>query len=168
MKAYLYCTKAKPYLQPNLAIGTISTKYNFNGTVCFECEIEKAEKVLISPFPLANGDYQYGTKTLTPDALETWSCLSVGELNDYNPRYVLYLYNVKAIKPKPITDFFGYNGKDLRYGYQNMGRIVDRETNICHLCISIKPEYLCKILNGEKTIDVRRVITKELKELING
>ena len=30
--------------------------------------------------------------------------------------------------------------------------------------ISIKPEYLCKILNGEKTIEVRRKVLKEMLE----
>ena len=28
--------------------------------------------------------------------------------------------------------------------------------------ISIKPEDLCKILNGEKTIEVRKVVLKEM------
>ena len=52
MKAYLYCTKAKPYLQPNGAIGTISTKYNLNGFVCFECEINKVEEIRHDYSPL--------------------------------------------------------------------------------------------------------------------
>ena len=54
MKAYLYCTKAKPYLQPNGAIGTVITKYNLNGFVCFECEINKVEEIRHDYSPLGD------------------------------------------------------------------------------------------------------------------
>lgn len=105
VKAYLYCTNAKPWLCINsgtffgsnnpyeLAGAREKLSVHLNGTVCFECEIEKAEKIVIAPFPFANGDYQYGTKTLTPDALEARSCLSVKELNDYDPRHLCNIAN---------------------------------------------------------------------------
>jgi hypothetical protein len=31
-----------------------------------------------------------------------------------------------------------------------------------YILISIRPEWLCKILNGEKTIEVRRTVLKEM------
>lgn len=38
--------------------------------------------------------------------------------------------------------------------------------NVEYILISIKPEWVCKILNGEKTIEVRKSIVNKLKELI--
>lgn len=35
-----------------------------------------------------------------------------------------------------------------------------------YVLISIRPEWVCKILNGEKTIEVRKQVVKALKELI--
>jgi hypothetical protein len=35
-----------------------------------------------------------------------------------------------------------------------------------YILISIKPEHLCKILNGEKTIEVRKKILNSLKEML--
>lgn len=40
------------------------------------------------------------------------------------------------------------------------------ESKICdekdYILISIRPEWLCKILNGEKTIEVRKKVLKEM------
>ena len=44
-----------------------------------------------------------------------------------------------------------------------MCRVYDRFGNK-YILISIRPEWVCKILNGEKTIEVRKQIIKELKE----
>jgi hypothetical protein len=176
---YIYCTKAKPYLKPNGAIGTISTKYNLNGSVCFECEIEKAEKIVVAPFPFANGDYQYASKTLTPDALEVRSCLSVKELNDYDPRHALYLKNVKAIKPFPITgvarrDPTGLNiaeglASGMHRAPQNMcwaWRWNDEERKWERvLVLSIQSKNLANIANGLKDIETRRQVVNEIKEM---
>lgn len=48
---------------------------------------------------------------------------------------------------------------------QNMCYCEDEDGDKCVL-ISIRPEWLCKILNGEKTIEVRTSILNVLKELI--
>ena len=66
----------------------------------------------------------------------------------------------------------------LFYLVNNEGIVVSREnllTNVWgydyfgdddkKVLISIRPEWLCKILNGEKTVEVRKVI---LKEMLNG
>lgn len=44
---------------------------------------------------------------------------------------------------------------------QNMMR-VKRVLQEDGILISIKPEWLCKILNGEKTIEVRKKVLKEM------
>ena len=190
IKAYLYCTNAKPYLTKVVELGryyavgkkdmkTLGYKTegelkeaSLNGTVCFECEIEKAEKIVIAPFPFANGDYQYASKTLTPDALEVRSCLSVKELNDYDPRHALYLKNVKEIKPFKITKLWKY--KAHPFGPYHLSRAPQ---NMCWawrwndnglervLVLSLRPKNLCNIANGLKDIETRRKVVKEIKEM---
>ena len=145
-----------------------------NGTICFECEIEKAEKIVVAPFPFANGDYQYASKTLTPDALEVRSCLSVKELNDYDPRHALYLTNVKEIKPFKITKLWKY--KAHPFGPYHLSRAPQ---NMCWawrwndkglervLVLSLRPRHLCNIANGLKDIETRRQVFNEIKEKQN-
>ena len=148
-----------------------------NGTVCFECEIEKAEKTSVSPFPFANGDYQYGTKTLTPDALEARSCLSVKELNDYDPRHALYLTNVKAITPMPVTALGRRDPTHLNLAEGIASGMFRAPQNMCwawlyedgkwvrYLLLSIRPENVCNIANGLKDIETRRQVVNEIKEM---
>lgn len=150
-----------------------------NGTICFECEIEKAEKIVVAPFPFANGDYQYASKTLTPDALEVRSCLSVKELNDYDPRHALYLKNVKAIKPFPITGVARRDPTHLNLAEGIASGMFRAPQNMCWarawndeerkwervLVLSLRPKNLCNIANGLKDIETRRVVVKEIKEM---
>lgn len=101
-------------------------------------------------------------------------CLSPQQLLDYlklgNKGYALHLSNVK-IFDKPLTfekDCIyksPYTNELLLKAPQNMCRVYDRFGNK-YILISIRPEWLCKILNGEKTIEVRKQIVKELKELM--
>lgn len=44
---------------------------------------------------------------------------------------------------------------------QNMMRVDDKNDNQ-YILISVKPEWLCKILNGEKTVEVRKKVLKEM------
>ena len=188
---YLYCTKAKPWLCINsgtffgsnnpyeLAGAREKLSVHLNGTICFECEIEKAEKIVIAPFPFANGDYQYASKTLTPDALEARSCLSVRELNDYDPRHALYLKNVKAIKPFPITGVARRDPTHLNLAEGIASGMFRAPQNMCWawawndeerkwervLVLSLRPKNLCNIANGLKDIETRRVVVKEIKEM---
>lgn len=153
MKAYLYCTKAKPFLQPNGTIGTISTKYNLNGLVCFECEINKVEEIRHDYSPL--GDDLFFTKSVSiPVDFERQTCLNTEQLNSYHPRYALHLVNVKKID-KPFT----VNTAPQNMSYMNMNG------ERCVL-ISIRSQHLANIANGLKDIEVRKSILNELKELI--
>ena len=45
---------------------------------------------------------------------------------------------------------------------QNMMLVRDMEDHKYKILISIRPEWLCKILNGEKTIEVRKKVLKEM------
>ena len=149
MKAYLYCTKAKPYLKPNGAIGTVSTKYNLNGFVCFECEINKVEEIRHGLLTDC-----FTTNTLGQCSLLNRACLTEKRIKDYYPRYALYLENVKKID-KPFT---------VSTAPQNMCHIT-MNGDLCVL-ISIQPQHLANIANGLKDIEVRKSILNELKGLI--
>lgn len=101
-------------------------------------------------------------------------CLSPQQLLDYlklgHKGYALHLSNIK-IFDKPLTfekDCIyksPYTNELLLKAPQNMCRVYDRFGNK-YILISIRPKWLCKILNGEKTIEVRRVVTNKLKKLI--
>ena len=52
------------------------------------------------------------------------------------------------------------NQRALVKAPQNMCNAYDVYKNH-YILISIRPEWLCKILNGEKTIEVRKKVLKE-------
>ena len=54
----------------------------------------------------------------------------------------------------------------LKKAPQNMCYCYDQERKIHYVLISIRPEWVAKILNGKKTIEIRRSIVNKLKELI--
>lgn len=105
-------------------------------------------------------------------------CLSPQQLLDYlklgHKGYAIHLSNLKIFdKSKELTEYYKdnflqeLNNNDTRIckAPQNMCRAYDRFGNK-YILISIRPKWLCKILNGEKTIEVRRVVTNKLKKLI--
>lgn len=144
MKAYLYCTKAKPYLIDRIGL---------NGFVCFECEINKVEEIRHDYSPL--GDDLFFTKSVSiPVDFERQTCLNTEQLNSYHPRYALHLENVKKID-KPFT---------VSQAPQNMCYMTVKGER-CVL-ISIQPQHLANIAKGLKDIEVRKSILNELKELI--
>lgn len=91
MKALLYCTKSKPYLidmsypKDSKPLFMLSNERNphdigecgedvsypnpLNGTICFECEIEKAERVCASHWLHPNGLVDFATESLEPNDL---------------------------------------------------------------------------------------------------
>ena len=79
-------------------------------------------------------------------------------------------------KPKQLNDYclheivdkIFFNEKEIKKAPQNMCKVYDKkltrtEKEDGYVLISIKPKWLCKILNGEKTIEVRR---KGLKGMV--
>ena len=104
--------------------------------------------------------------------------------------YVLHLSNVKVFdKPKELSDFttrkprtydsivcdsctdFGFNCKECSYlcEYQQVKKapqnmqwcwVYENGKWVKYLIISIRPQWLCKILNGEKDLELRRKVLK--------
>ena len=195
MKALLCCPKAKPWLhkdpfkgvyvlteQKDIRGGKLCQNgYVFkdsggifkgekegigpvlNGTICAECEINEVEEIK-KEYHLGDRHFTYYTNTLENDELIDKSCVGKEEFCGYMPRYVLYLSNLKEIKPISVKKIYlGKAPQNMRYVLWHASRTRKGELVVL---ISIRPEDMCKILNGEKTIEVRQIIAKKLKELI--
>lgn len=188
VKLLLYCTKAKPYLVYDYydnSCGKCITadkieRWHLNGKIVAECECEKVEEIICSK--ISNGvgfDVIYDTCELLANELHKKSCLNDWHLEDYfgvkdnEPvGYALYLSNVKVFdEPKELSEY----SKRLPNGdFQVLGNAPQNMMNVCkikyliedYVLISIRPEHLCKILNGEKTIEVRKKILNSLKEML--
>lgn len=183
VKALLYCTKAKPYLVkddfPLENKPIYYTQYKedprccglpLNGKIVAKCEVE-TEEISLSEYPYYEdcSVCLLDTPTLNHDELLDKSCLSDNELDDYlinQKGYALHISNLKELNP-PLTFEKNYiykepsGFKQVLKAPQNMMKVYDRFSNE-YILISIRPEWLCKILNGEKTIEVRKQVLKEM------
>jgi len=178
MKLLLYCTKAKPYITqgndgsvyPSCVISDGIKDWHLNGKIVAECDFEVEEiKPCISP--IDKKPYAYMTRALERWELVEHSCLSFEQLDDYLKGEKGYAIHIKDLhifdKPRFIQD---YSKNENPYNY-----IENAPQNMCYaydvksfnnfeksILISIRPEWLCKILNGEKTIEVRKRVLKEM------
>lgn len=160
-----------------------------NGKIVCECDIETEEiEDKISYFDSWFNDGHH-TKTLSNKELEKRSCLSYQDLIKYlgdgEPNevigYALHISNLNIFdKPLELKDTYtrecNWNkcskckdGKDgnikcctidipLSRAPQNMMWVWHNGER--KVLISIRPEWMCKILNGEKTIELRRKVLK--------
>lgn len=189
MKLLLYCTKAKPYL--NCDYGLYDNESYFpehfiyladrkdqcsevaNGKIVAECDFEVDR--------LSNNniyeDYllEHNSELWENDIL-TKSCLTYNELNNYlsGNGYAIHIKNLhifdrprwldevyyKSVYSWGITYEIGYH--EIHKAPQNMMYVYDKEGKEKNILISIRPEWLCKILNGEKTIEIRKKVLKEM------
>ena len=162
---------------------------NLNGKIVGECDFE-VEEIFYKDGTLEQaelGILGFGTKSLYEEELLSKSCLSYKQLNEYlrdlSPYgYAIHIKNLVIYdKPKELSDYAklekfvdewhtGYSTRftSLKQAPQNMcyAYKFNEETGETekYVVISIRPQWLCKILNGEKTIEVRR---KVLKEMLN-
>ena len=173
---YLYCAKAKKYLEyagtetDKWALYDIRGEFAVNGTVCFKCECKEAFKY---DFVHRSGDSSnFYIRDQRTERMK--DCLSNDDLFDYGKGKTLYAYhfeNVKPIYPMPITCL--YKDKSCTqpltkapqswcYAYQLVkGACFTQIRKI--LILSIRPEWLCKIANGEKDLEVRKTCPKEIE-----
>lgn len=172
MRALLYCTSIKNFSLQNcveLFRKSNGKIYDYSQKIVCEVEIDKVEEIIL------NGDEikcKYGTRSLF--SIEEESCLTFDALDYYlnvdKPYgYALHLTNLKVFD-RPLSFDKDYIYKDYKTNAlitkapQNMCYCYDRFGNK-YVVISIKPQHLCKILNGEKTIEVRRKVLNCLKEM---
>lgn len=148
-----------------------------NGKIVAKCDV-KTERIVIA------GDesrYFFATESLYD--IQYKSCLTTEQLKDYLVKdnakdfgYALHIMNLNIFdKPKELSDYCTYIGKGDEWiskpvtkAPQNMQYVwlPNEENGFINIfaLISIRPEWLCKILNGEKPIEVRRNVLKKMKE----
>ncbi len=188
MKLLLYCTKAKPYITissdkqrvyPSCVISDGIKEWHLNGKIVAESDFEVEDLRIVDDDPL--GAYWYETKTLSENEILEKSCLTSDELFDYlgedNEGYAIHIKNLHIFdEPKKITAYHCKTNKNdelclnggcgYKFFYkapQNMMKVYDHwGKGNEYVLISIRPEWLCKILNGEKTIEIRKKVLKEM------
>ena len=194
-KPYLFKTPQcaeevyKYYLYPN-------NKYlenkSLNGKIVGECDFE-VERIIYRETDKNN--YSFGTDTLTPDELLDKSCLTTLELCKYigsNPNwtkgdygYAIHIKNLHIFDtPKKLSDYtksippflpitkppqnMMYCNEVIKTDFKLGDKVFKNAAyQIEHYVLaSVQPQWLCKILNGEKTIEVRKVVPNGM--LISG
>lgn len=183
-KLLLYCTLGKPnlYLPPehNCFEGDEASKcylkdepilegfdIKLNGKIAVECDCELVEKIFSDYFDngVETNAYYY---TNGDTDIEESACLDTNDLALYLGQkiggekvgYAIHLKNVKVFdEPEELSKY------GLKKAPQNMCYVYDKDGNK-YLLLSIHPKHLCNIINGDKTIEVRRKILKDLEELI--
>lgn len=189
MKMLIYCTKSKSYLYktedttyPAYPIGYHTDKdlklklsntkelANLNGKIVAECDFE-AEHLYNAYSPYRENDIHYfDTDTLNEAELIKRSRLSNLELENYFKNkngYAIHIKNLNIFdKPRELFNYCGKTKKNVFYHIQNapqnMMYCYGKNTGEKYILISIRPEWVCKILNGEKTIEVRKKVLKEM------
>ena len=181
IKALLYCCKAKPYIMKykDSKYKEIASFYNkqdlidcelLNGTIPCECDFDVEE---ITPSTW-NAE--------TERRILKGSCLKEHQLFDYiikgdenesqNPFYALHINNLHIFdEPRDIRNYYNIaprtmadcmNQKALLKAPQNMCNAYDVYKNH-YILISIQPKELCRILNGEQTILIKKQVLNCMK-----
>jgi len=179
MKLLLYCTKSKPYLikcddwyldnkrQDYYWKKHQVAPFQYNGKIVAECdyEIEEIEH------KGTGHKWYYFTKKLNSDMLTTQSCLNRNQILVYlgnkSVGYAIHIKNLNIYdKPRGLSGYSKRIGNDFQVlgnAPQNMMKCCEIKYFIKdYILISIRPEWLCKILNNEKTIEVRKKVLKEM------
>lgn len=160
-----------------------------NGKVIGECDFE-VEEIKLESDEVWNEWFE--TSSLDRNGLLEKSCLTEDELYDYLYKhiengkngYAIHIKNLKIFdKPKEVSNYLTFDGvykdinnwKSIKKAPQNMMYAYEFIENFGwggmyrylegNILISIHPEYLCKILNGEKTIELRK---KVLRGMLNN
>lgn len=180
MKLLLYCTKSKPYLyrqdddtfklENKIVDEDISDYKKYyglnNGKIVAECDFE-VEEINTWKCPNIDGGYPiYNTKTLSHEKIREKSCLTNSQLEEYfgyDNGYAIYIKNLHTFdKPKELSDYDDVMAKPLNKAPQNMMYAYNEEDEKFkeYILISIQPQWLCKILNCEKTIEIRKKVLR--------
>lgn len=175
-KLLLYCTKGKPYLlredidKDLVFIGTNKNDVTgkiLNGKIVGECDFE-VEEIEYEYSWKGYENIDYFTNKLTKKELEKQSYLTNEELKKYlklkplccckgKIGYAIHIKNLHIFdEPRDLFHYTCVKGpRNMQYIYSS----YDKDENIL---ISIYPEWLCKILNGEKTIEIRKKVLKKM------
>ncbi len=175
-KLLFYCTKNKWRLffdkvKQIFSLGKIKSNNDLNGKIVAECDYE----VVIEDTSYNCIDFRLSSRLDGISKLDE-SCLTSQQLFDYvkgrNFFYAIHIKNLHIFdKPKKLSDYYNYYTaysilkapQNMMYATSDfedyMGIDLPKDK---YILISIQPQHLCKILNGEKTVEVRRVVLKEM------
>lgn len=163
--------------------------YALNGKIVGECDfdVEKIRK----GWGCLNGTkyFRNSVEHYYPDyELEQQSCLGFNEIDKYlkgtlneNCGYAIHIKNLYIFdEPKELSNYFTkrpYNDinkiftdeymkvgewyRPITKAPQNMMYAYDNNGNK-YILISVRPNWMCKILNKDKTLELRRVVLKEM------
>ena len=188
-KLLLCCKKGKPYLyrqdddsfklENKHIYENISDYKKYyglnNGRIVAECDFE-VEEITYELYGDLDWQHDYlpTTNTMGICNLENASCLDRDEIENYlkdNKGYAIHIKNLHIFdKPRDIKNYYNIAARTMQ-DYMNQRALVKVPQNMCnaydgyknhYVLISIKPKDLCKILNGEKTIEVRKKVLKEM------
>ena len=162
-----------------------------NGKIVAECDFEVEDLRIVEDDPLGGYWYETKTLSeneilekscLTSDELFDY-------LGEDNEGYAIHIKNLHIFdEPRDLSDYttrkpqtydsiicdscnnFGFDCKKCSsfYDYQQVMKAPQNMMKVCEwdvedkILISIRPQWLCKILNDEKTIEVRKKILKEM------
>ena len=180
MKLLLYCTKQPLFLVRNesdnyyytMNKGTLNDYKNvetYNGNIVAECDFEVEE---IKYKKYRNSIYEDEDDTLeASDELLKNACLDLDDLSIYlnfNEGYAIHIKNLNIFdRPRGLQYYTAKSKEGCEYlvdkAPQNMMYCYGKNTGEKYVLISIRPEWLCKILNGEKTIEIRKKVLKEMQ-----
>ena len=164
MKLLLYCTKSNPYLYKLYGKNwfyfgekLIDLDVRLNGKIVAQCDCEKIETIC-PEFGYLDAACEGGSGYILDKA-----CLTRQQLIDYGKGEwlsALHLCNLEVFdNPKELRDY------GVKKAPQNMMKVFDDKGNE-YVLISIRPEHLANILNGKKTIEVRKRILKSMEGLM--
>ena len=188
LKLLLYCCKAKPYLYKtdDTMIEKMDGDYHIqlnkavlndnclNGKIVAECDYKVSIHNWYNDYNLFEKLYYQENMMFNNEN----SCRSSRELVSYlgnnNLKKDFYAIHIKNLhifdEPIDIKNYYNIatrtmtdcmNQKSLLKVPQNMCNAYDVYKNH-YILMSIKPEWLCKILNKEKTIEIRKKVLKEM------
>ena len=165
--------------------------YILNGKIVAECDFE-VEEIIHTYENGNSVHHHYNTKTLDNEQLLRKSCIIGQAIDDYlgnrqyneNNNVVGYAIHIKNLeifdKPKELKDFY------IKGAYHNAEQMFTDEIqingewfhpikkapqNMCYtfdcygnkyIVMSTQPQWVALILNGLKTIEVRRKVLKEM------
>lgn len=191
LKLLLYCEKAKPYLYKTddtmieKMDGDYHTQLNkailngncLNGKIVAECDYGVSTHNWYNDYSLFEKLYYQENMMFNNEN----SCMSSGELVSYlgnnNLKKDFYAIHIKNLhifdEPKEVSEYFTKEKKmNTLDGYSWVCESIDREPQNMmyaydnggnkYILISIKSQWLHKILNGEKTIEIRKKVLKDM------
>lgn len=180
------------YILQNRRLDSIMRGTELNGKIVAECDFKVEEIVnsklfnnyetwelgyrdLLSKSNLTENEIvrYLGTQNILHKVYKRYSC---------NCGYAIHIKNLHIFdEPKELNDYcrFDENGalipitkapQNMMYATQHLGEPMYVENHYIglddyfedYILISIRPEWLCKILNKEKTIEVRRKVLNEM------